>query len=233
MNEINYRAMINFERFKNLFLAQNKKYYRKMGIFCSIFFIPFTILLICAFIYEPSGKGILYILTSLLLVGLGILLIFKPLFIFHTRKNIVTGWFRSHGLKKLEGGFSNYKVEYDVNLSKYGVTEKFVSRVEIRFPWFSFTGKYVESPEGVYFTYDDGKNSSLVYNMLGVNYLFRDELQGEILFIEKEVLDKNPNLVEEIKKSIEDSKKIYKNRNISQEEKEKMSKWITSVNKEK
>ena len=33
MNEVNYNAMINFERFKNLFLAQNKKYYRKIGIF--------------------------------------------------------------------------------------------------------------------------------------------------------------------------------------------------------
>ena len=28
MNEVNYNAMINFERFKNLFLAQNKKYYK-------------------------------------------------------------------------------------------------------------------------------------------------------------------------------------------------------------
>lgn len=157
---------------------------------------------------------------------LGILLIFKPFIIFYTRKNIVTSWFQFHGLKDLKGSFSNYKVEYNVNLSKYGVSEKFVSGAEVRFPWFTFTGKYVESPEGVYFTYDDGKNSSLMYNMLGVNYLLREELSGETLFIEKEVLNKNPNLIEDIKKSIENSKKIYKNKNVSNEEKEKMLNWI-------
>ena len=61
-------------------------------------------------------------------------------------------------------------------------------------------GKYVESPEGVYFTYDDGKIVHFMYNMLGVNYLLREELSGETLFIEKEVLNKNPNLIEDIKK---------------------------------
>ena len=46
------------------------------------------------------------------------------------------------------------------------------------------------------------------------------------MFIEKEVLNKNPNLIEDIKKSIENSKKIYKNKNVSNEEKEKMLNWI-------
>ena len=59
-----------------------------------------------------------------------------------------------------------------------------------------------------------------------MNYLLREELSGETLFIEKEVLNKNPNLIEDIKKSIENSKKIYKNKNVSNEEKEKMLNWI-------
>ena len=233
MNDIEYKAKVDFERFKNLFLAQNKNYFRKLGSLCSIIFIPLTILFVIMFVGKPTGENFLYVLVSLLLTILGLLFIFKPFFVFYTRRNLVTKWFYFHGLKDLKQDFKEYKIEYDVILSKLGVTEKFVSGNEVRFPWFTFTGKYVEFPEGVYFIYDDGKNSSVFYNMLGVNYLFREELQGETLFIEKDVLDKNPNLLEDIKKLIEESRKKYKNRKIPEEEKQELLKWLESVNGEK
>lgn len=230
MKEINYKAMVDFARFKNLFLAQNKGYYRKIGILCSIIFIPLTILFVIMFLGNPSSESFLYVLVSLLLAILGLLFIFKPFVIFYTRKNLVTNWFYSHGLEDVKGSFTNYKVEYDVNLSNYGITEKFISGTEVRFPWFVFTGKYVEFPEGVYFCYNDGKNSSVAYNMLGINYALREELNGEVLFVEREVLDKNPNLIEDIKKLIEESKKKYKSKNISNEDKEKIIEWIKGAN---
>ena len=55
-------------------------------------------------------------------------------------------------------------------------------------------------------------------------------MQGETLFIEKDVLDKNPNLLEDIKKLIEESRKKYKNRKIPEEEKQELLKWLESVN---
>ena len=36
MREIKYQVMIDFDRFKNLFVAQNKKYYKKIGLLCAI-----------------------------------------------------------------------------------------------------------------------------------------------------------------------------------------------------
>ena len=230
MREIKGQVMIDFDRFKNLVVAQNKKYYKKIGLLCAIIFVPLTIMFAIMLISEPNSTNLLYVAVSLLVAILGIMLMCKPFLVFYTRKDLVTSWFYIHGLDNLQGSFKNYQVKYEITLSENGVTEKFASGLEVRFPWFILTGNYVTFPEGVYFTYEDGKNSSLMYNLLGFNALLRDELNGgEVLFVSQEILQANPDLLMYITKAIENSKNIYTNK-ASKEQTEKLSDWVSSAN---
>lgn len=226
MKEIKFKADINFTKFKKIFKAQNKSYFKKLGIFCSIFFIPLSIISAYIFITETTMQFFLYFILFLVLAAYAATLIFNPCIIFVTRRNIVKQWFCLHGSKNLNENYKNYITVYEITLSQYGVKEMFSNENLIKLPWFMFKNKYVTIDEGIIFPYDDGKNSSLAYNLLGINYLLREENTGETLFIPKEILNQYPNLTNEISKAIDKSKKTYLKTNKNEDEINELKKWL-------
>ena len=79
------------------------------------------------------------------------------------------------------------------------------------------------------FRRDDGKNSSLAWNMLGVNWVFRDE--DAVLFallLPNSLLKSNPQIVESVQQRIVDMKQHFRKRggSATKEEGEALAAWI-------
>lgn len=76
-------------------------------------------------------------------------------------------------------------------------------------PWFALTGDDAACDFGHVFTVDDSKNSSMPYNMLGINAYLREGLEGEPLPVPAAAVQANPELLETIAERIKRSREKF------------------------
>ena len=96
----------------------------------------------------------------------------------------------------------------------------------VKIPWFALHETPIKTTNGIFFAFDDGKNSSLLYNSLGINFAFREDLPGEVLFIPASVLSTNPNLVNEIQNIIKQQRQQF--RSSSNSSIENIKQWMSN-----
>ena len=213
-----YQVNVDFDRFKQIYLAQNRRYLLKTGRLCAVIGVVLTLLagwmMISDFTLENLGVFVLFLAIAVF----GIAMSVRPFTFFQTRKNEVYGYFAGHGAEGTTADpLDSLKVAFDVRIEELGFVETLEDRTEFRRPWFTLTGENVECDFGHVFPADDGKNSSMLYNMLGINAYLREGLDGEPLVIPAEALGANPGLPGKVSELVAASRKVYGSKGTSKD----------------
>lgn len=218
---ISYPVHIDLEGFRDMYLAQSKSFFRATSAIGAVALWPMIIFIGPA----PYLQG--DIEMSLCMFLLTVLAVFCTLQAIHpravlsTRGMAVRQWFAQHGsyeATKTNAATAFYDThlkeltcDYTVTLGAYGFSE--TSAAGLRdVPWFALSGKVVKGKTGKYFCVDRGKEDSLIYNYIGFNAYFRSDNIAGILYIPNEVLAANPDLEQQIRNAIGNSRRRYLNK---------------------
>lgn len=228
---------MTFDWFKKMFITQNRRYNRKVGIMCLVMFVPLTLLCAVFAMSDPAeagteGLGATALFAALAVLG-GLLTANKGI-MFGTRKGDNSKYFATHGMPKPAGGrFRNEQLQcsFGVSIEQYGYVEdvRFANGLRIvdKNPWVSLTGYGADSEYGYVFAADDGKNSSLAYNMLGINAYLRSGTEKNPLLIPRQVEDANPWLIGWVSQAVTQQHAAVKDRDKSRREsvKKALANW--------
>lgn len=224
----NYQVHMDYEGFRELFVAQQRRYLMKIGIWCTVFCVPLSLFAIyitaSEFSLEYLGMTVLFVL----LAALGIADIIKPPAMLVTRKPLVYMWFYEHGVPepdKVE--FKQLTADYTVSLGAYGFSEDSAA-FSLNTPWLQLREKPVTDARGTYFVVDDGKESSALYNMMGINWALREETVTGVLFIPKAVTDADPGLVEQISGLIAGARKAVRGKEMTTQQAAAIKEWVAA-----
>nr|WP_073293361.1 hypothetical protein [Parolsenella massiliensis] len=85
-------------------------------------------------------------------------------------------------------------------------------------------------PSGVCHRFDDGRNSSLLCNLIGANALHRKEdAVNSALFLPTAILEENPGLGDRVTQEIIDARKMYARRGpATEEQRKRLANWMDS-----
>lgn len=220
-----YQVHMDLEGFRELFVAQQRNYVKKVGILCTVMFVPGSLFSVYMLVSEPSFEALGFLAMCVALSALGIADLVKPPAMLSTRKRLVYTWFYTHGVPdpdKVE--FKRLATDYTVSLGAYGFAEQSAT-FALNTPWFSLREKPVKDTRGTYFVVDDGKESSALYNMIGINWALREETAVGALFIPASVTAANPGLVDEISRLVASMRAEVKGRSMSPEKAKAIQAW--------
>lgn len=202
-----YHVHLDINDFKELFVAQQGQLQRVSGIILA------TISLLIIFLLVAIGSladDLLFVVLLGLLAILGIAFAVHPVMLLSGRSEVVRSWFESHGARNAtSASLDELVADYDVEITDYGFIER-VGFSGRRVPWFALTGKSSAGQRATYFMVDNGKESSVLYNMVGVNWMFRDESVAGVLVVPNDVLAANPGLTDKIRANVSASRSRYR-----------------------
>lgn len=205
-----YHVSVDFEAFKQIYLAQNGKYLHKTGISCLVIGAVLTCVAIWMLVSSPSLETLGMVVLFLAITIYGGVQATHPFTFFQTRKGEAYTYFASHGAEVTAGeALEDLSVEFDVTVEQLGFVERLADGSAARRPWFTLTGDVASCPFGRVLPGDDGKNSSMLYNMLGVNAYLREGLEGEPLLVPAAVVSGNPGLVQQVADLVSQSRETY------------------------
>ncbi len=221
-----YRAEVDLEGFRELFLAQQSRYLRKLG--CGLFLLCGVIAVVGSFVVAESFnlEGLAFVVLMYALTIMGLAMAIRPFTFLSTRAGTVCEWFATHGAAEpQDGSLSSLYAAYEVSLEGYGFTETSPSVGRLPTPWFFLSGRRVDRERGSYFTVDDGKESSFFYNMLGNNWALREESALSVLFVPRAVADANPGLLDSIEQTITAARQSLANGTLDEAYAEGLKAW--------
>ena len=70
--------------------------------------------------------------------------------------------------------------------------------------------------------------ASLAYNLMGINWAFRNEDASGVLFLPRELVEKNPGLVDETSFAIKDARRRYLGRGKRPIEDKQLASWLAA-----
>ena len=73
-----------------------------------------------------------------------------------------------------------------------------------------------------------GKEASLAYNLMGINWAFRDEDASGVLFLPRELVEENPGLVDEASSAIKDARRRYLGRGKRAIVDKQLASWLAA-----
>ena len=218
-----YAVHMNCNGFKSLFVAQNGKLQRVAGVFLAV--VGALVLLPLAslgYLFKDLGLTLLF----LALMVFGIVFAVRPQMALAGRKGVVYNWFSKHGCTNASAmPLSSLECDYRVSIEDYGYVESSASPTN-RIPWFVLSGKTAKVPGGVCFLKDQGKDGSVIYNAIGINWAFRNEDMNGLLFVPNDAA--TPELLQTIASCIKESRSTYTGRAGRERAKhdEGLAEWI-------
>lgn len=220
-----YMVAVDYPTFKELFTAQQTPYLRKLGIACSIAFIAFAAFGIMMLVNAPSleNLGIALLFTALAIFGVRMAV--KPFVFMGSREGIVQSWFEDHGAAFADcTPVEDLTVTYSISLTEFGFVEQ-TPRGRKAIPWFALSGKCISGKRADFYTAADGKNSSVAYNLLGINWMLRDEHALDVLVVPRDVA--TPQLNDALAKIIREACDKFRAVSPSSEECLAIRSWVT------
>ena len=192
-----FETTVDLDGFREIFKAQQGAYARKLGIGCAVIGVPCTVLGFAMLMDEPSLEALGAVAIFLLVAVLGMVMTVNPAFMLTFRKPVVFQWFYLHGIEDPnEVPFSSLQTSYATTIGAWGFTIDSAT-AHMNVPWTMLDKKPISTATGTVFRAADGKNSSVVYNMIGINWAFRDESAGTFaLLLPKAYLATNPGAVD-------------------------------------
>lgn len=232
MSDAAYDVTMDLDGYNELYLAQRDRYTKKMGTMGAVLFTILVIISFFLLLAEPSMEALGCAVLFLVCLALDIVMLKKPQVLVNRsgeirrRAKSIVQWFLLHGMSGEElSSVSDLKAHYTVTLSKWGFEEK-SDRACLHVPWFCLREKPLIKEMGAYFAFDDKKNSSVIYNMIGINWAFRDESAVGALFVPKDVLEAHSGLIEEVSATIKDARHRAKGKLLSNSEMEDLASWV-------
>ena len=225
-----YDAHVDLEGFRDLFLAQQHNYLRKLGLACAILCGGFAIMIGALLVSNFEADMVLPAVVLSAAGVFGIAMFVHPMTMISTRKPLVYRWFFVHGVEDPDKvPFKQLVADYTVELGEYGFSEETKTTVA-HTPWFALVKKPVESERGTYFVLGKGKDSSLAYSMLGINWALRDEEVCGVLFIPREVVAAQPGLVSDIAARVAKANALVKEGRLGAdtEEGRQLAAWLNA-----
>ena len=224
-----FETTVDLDGFRELFKVQQGPYSRKLGITTAVFCGLLALMGLLLFAVEPSLESFGFFALFAALVVLGVAMARNPAFLFTWRKPQIYLWFCSRGVEDPTAvELSDLKTTYRVVCGEHGFTlESPVGTMNV--PWGALAERAWQCPLGVCFRYDDGKNSSVIHNLIGVNYASRKE-DGVVysLLLPTDVLAANPGLQQQVSDHIAESRAKYLGRHATatDEERSALLAWI-------
>lgn len=209
-NDVTYHVSVDFDTFKQIFLEQNRRYQRKIGILLALIGGAMCVLSVIGMDGVVTLESLGYTAIFALMLVFGIVMAVRPVALFKTRGAEVRGYFANHGAEvSASDPLEGLRCDFDVTVCELGFIETFADGTQARLPWFSLTGDVAACAFGHVFPGDDGKNSSMLYNMLGINAYLREGLVGEPLPVPATAESQRPGIVDEIAERIRVSRETY------------------------
>lgn len=204
-----YSVCMDLDGFRDLFRAQQLRYMRKLFIGCAVLLGLLGAVLLISGLTAPQPDALLYALLLMAAAVACALAARRPPVALATRQGPVRRWFSQHGARDAATpGLDNLAANYEVSLDEFGFCERSVSGV-LRTLWLALDERPVTGEEGTYFVLAKGKEASVAYNMIGINWAFRDEDVSGVLFLPNEVIEKNLGIVDGVRSSIRDARARY------------------------
>ena len=223
-----YSVHMDLEGFRDLFCAQQIRYTRKLGILCAVLFGLMTLVSVLACLTAPSFEMAGTALLFVVLLAFGVMMAVRPPLLLATRAGLVRRWFAQRGAANAGNEpLGQLIADYTVTLSAFGFTEA-SSTATLNVPWFALDARPVSGDNGIYFVLAKGKEASLAYNLMGINWAFRDEDASGVLFLPCEVVEKNPGLVDEVSSAIKGARQRYLGRGRQAGEDERLAAWLAA-----
>lgn len=225
---VSYSVHMDLEGFRDLFRAQQIRYTRKLGILCAVLFGFMTIASVFACLFAPSVEMVGGTLLFVALLVFGVVMAVRPPLLLATRAGLVRRWFAQRGAASAgDDQLGQLVADYTVTLSAFGFTEA-SSTATLNIPWFALDARPVAGDNGTYFVLAKGKEASLAYNLMGINWAFRDEDASGVLFLPRELVEKNPGLVDEASSAIKDARRRYLGRGKRAIEDKQLASWLVA-----
>lgn len=227
--DLSYNVHMDYNGLREMVRAQNVRYTRKAGIACLVFLLPlycfiYMIVSINGFMTALIEEWYFFAMAGGLSVFPVIMISGKGMTILSTIGPSVRKWFALHGTDTtdqinvktffLDTGLKDLRCDYTIHLSDYGFIEESQTARLVQ-PWFVMDGYCVKRKWGMYFTHDNGREDSVLYNAIGDNALFRETGIDGVLFVPKQILEENPDLKERILECIGRTAK-YKDRSLEE-----------------
>lgn len=192
-----YQVHMDYEGFRELFLAQQGGYTRKLGVLCAV---VCGVLGAFGLAAVAGGRHDMLLSDVVLLAcaAFGLLMAVWPSAVLSTRGGLVRAWFAERGSMDTQGKITAISCDYTVELDDRGFTELAGSNT-IRTAWYELSDRPRAGERGTYFVRSKGRDDSVLYNLMGINWALRDEAVSGVLFIPNEVTRENEGLVEEVR----------------------------------
>lgn len=200
-HDITYHVHADYDMFKDVFVAQHTSYLRKVGLAWAVIAGFVVVLSVFGFFSAPDLSIGLIALAFVVLFVMGLRMAICPFALVVTRADEVRRWFSFHGARTAGVPLRRLEADYDVVIGDEGFSEK-SSAGCVTIPWNRLRGTRVRRPSGDFLPVDDGKQSSLAYNAIGLNWALREEGTAGVLVIPSSVLADNPALAEEVLRRI-------------------------------
>ncbi|OFK22482.1 hypothetical protein HMPREF2826_01685 [Olsenella sp. HMSC062G07] len=201
-----YEAQVDFEGFRELYLAQHGGYLKRLFALAGGLCLLVSLLCWVIVIGESDPVAILIALGFTALTIACIAGAVHPMVAFFTRKGVVYDWFASHGRPSpSDTRLQDLRTSYQVSLEDEGFQER-ATGSSSRIPWFALKPRPIKGRRGTYFARANGKEGSVAYNLIGINWAFRDESVEGVLFVPAAVSAAHPGLVGAIEGKINDGR---------------------------
>lgn len=179
---VTYSVRMDLDGFRDLFRAQQLRYMRKLFVGCAALFGLLGAALLVSGLTAPQPGALLYALLLIAAAVACALAARRPPVALATRQGPVRRWFSQHGARDAATPeLDNLAASYEVSLEKFGFCERSVSAV-LHTPWFALDERPVAGDKGTYFVLAKGKEASVAYNLIGINWAFRDEDVSGVLY---------------------------------------------------
>ncbi|WEV53406.1 hypothetical protein [Bifidobacterium sp. ESL0704] len=185
-----FRFVLGYREFKQLFRAENGAYMRKIGLIGTVCAGWFSVAAVFTyyiplFFSLPSSAGIskdeFWPVTGGFLIGcFFVWCLVRPPFLFVFRSGEARSFFRFHGLR-VPGGVDprGLSVSVSTSLCALGGEEVAADGTVVRTPYAFMRRWPVVTRRFVFLPVADWRSDSAVWNMVGVNWAFRPEWDGE------------------------------------------------------
>ncbi|WEV66965.1 hypothetical protein OZX72_06850 [Bifidobacterium sp. ESL0769] len=193
-----FRFGVGYRDFVELYHAENDRYMRVIG-FCVVLFFAIPAIGTSSVLVNPqkfgSGSDQIQLgdlLAALLFVGfwlLGLWLLVCPPLPFLSRGVVCGRFFAAHGAVVPDGGVPDgWSVSLQVSLGTLGGEEVAADGTLVRTPYAFMRRRPVLTRRFLFMGLRDVSRESALWNMVGVNWAFRKDWNGEGVFVPRAVL---------------------------------------------
>ena len=223
---VSYSVRMDLDGFRELFAFGQLRYTRKLGVLLAVVGLGMAAAMLAVLISAFAPEVVGYLTASVALGGLGVAMAIRPPIRLAGRKSLVLRGFCAHGAAATSGTpLEGLVADYQVTLDEHGAMESCPVRV-LRTPWMAFEERSHMTARGTYFALRRGKDNSLAYNMLGLNWAFREEDVDGVLFVPAEVMAAHPGLADDLRRRIAAQRGEVARRGAESAAAQDLARWV-------